>query len=145
MIHARSYLPAAAAWVVWRLTGTPFIFDMCPLWPEELITVGRLSRGSLLHRLLVELERCCLRDAAAVVSLTHAAATYLKQIYPQELHKQRIAVILTCTDLDCFTPLDQVSSTPRVYGCVGTLLSGWFCIDWLAAWIAIAAERDPEA
>lgn len=145
LIHARSYLPAAAAWVVWRLTGTPFIFDMRALWPEELITAGRLRRGSLLHRLLVELERSCLRDAAGVVSLTHAAVAYLKQIYPQELDKQRIAVIPTCTDLDRFTPLAQVSSTPRVYGCVGTLLSGWFCIDWLAAWIAIAAERDPEA
>ena len=46
LIHARSYLPAGVAWLVWRLTGTPFIFDMRALWPEELITAGRLRRGS---------------------------------------------------------------------------------------------------
>ena len=28
LIHARSYLPAGVAWIVWRRTGTPFIFDM---------------------------------------------------------------------------------------------------------------------
>ena len=28
LIQARSYLPAAAAWAVNGLTGTPFIFDM---------------------------------------------------------------------------------------------------------------------
>lgn len=145
LIHARSYLPAAVAWAVWRLTGTPFIFDMRALWPEEMITAGRLRRGSLMHRLLVGLERRCLRDAAAVVSLTHAAVGHLRQVYPRELADQRIVVIPTCADLDRFTPAPSRPPGPIVHGCIGTVLSGWFRLDWLAAWIAVAAERDPEA
>lgn len=145
LIHARSYIPAAVGWLVWRLTGVPFIFDMRALWPEEMITAGRLRRGSLLHRGLLRMERVCLRDAAAVVSLTHAAVAHLRAAYPQELEGQRVAVIPTCADLDRFTPGPGCPDREVVHGCIGTVLSGWFRLDWLAAWIAAAAARDPEA
>jgi glycosyltransferase involved in cell wall biosynthesis len=144
LIHARSYLPAAAAWAVNRVTGTPFIFDMRALWPEELITAGRLRRGSIIHKALVGLERRCLRDAAMVVSLTEAATHYLKQQYPNELADQDIAIIPTCTNLERF----MLSSEPpgaRVYGCIGTVLSGWFRLDWLAGFYLQVAARDHDA
>lgn len=144
LIHARSYIPAAAGWTVWRVTGTPFIFDMRALWPEELITAGRLRRGSMLHLLLRRLERLCLRDAAAIVSLTDAAVGHLRETYPDELAGQRIAVIPTCADLEKFTAKSEQPET-RVYGCVGTVLSGWFRLDWLAAFFQAAAYRDPDA
>lgn len=145
LIHARSYLPAAVGWVVWRLTGVPFIFDMRALWPEEMITARRLRRGSVVHRVLLRMERVCLRDAAAVVSLTHAALTHLKAIYPRELRGQKLVVIPTCADLDRFTPGPGDRGREVVHGCIGTVLSGWFRLDWLAAWIAAAATRYPEA
>ena len=144
LIHARSYLPAAAAWAVNRLTGTPFIFDMRALWPEELITAGRLQRGSIVHKVLTRLEKVCLRDAAAVVSLTDAAVGYLQNQYPAELKEQRVAVIPTCADLQRFKRSDK-SPSERVYGCVGTVLSGWFLMDWLAALFNTVAQKDPEA
>jgi glycosyltransferase involved in cell wall biosynthesis len=142
LIHARSYIPAAVALLVSRMTRVPFIFDMRALWPEELITAGRLKRGSLLHRIIVAVERFCLWRAAAVVSLTHAAVDYLRQLYPDELSGQRLVVIPTCADLDRFVP---TTSRPnqRVIGCLGTVLSGWFRLDWLAAFLLVAAERDP--
>lgn len=144
IIHARSYIPAAVALVVYKLTGTPFIFDMRALWPEELITAGRLKRGGLIHRILVRIERACLMHAAAVVSLTDAAVAYLKKTYPEELQFQRIAVIPTCADLDRFVPADQ-NSDEKVFSCVGTVLSGWFLIDWLAAFFHVVARTDPDA
>ena len=144
LIHARSYLPAAAAWAVNRLTGTPFIFDMRALWPEELITAGRLQRGSIIHKALTRLEKVCLRDAATVVSLTDAAVGYLRDQYPAELQRQRIAVIPTCADLQRFKRSDKPPSK-HVYGCVGTVLSGWFLMDWLAALFSSVAQNDPEA
>lgn len=145
LIHARSYLPAGVAWAVWRLTGVPFIFDMRALWPEEMITAGRLKRGSWMHRLLMGLERRCLRDAAAVVSLTEVAVRHLQQVYPRELQRQRVVVIPTCADLHRFTPAPDRQPGPVVHGCIGSVLSGWFRMDWLAAWIATAAARDSEA
>ena len=144
LIHARSYLPAAAAWAVFRNTGTPFIFDMRALWPEELITAGRLRRGSIMHKVLVGLERRCLRDAAVVVSLTEAATDYIKQEYPIELKEQNIAIIPTCTNLERFVLPTQPPSA-RVYGCIGTVLSGWFRLDWLATFYRQVAARDEDA
>ncbi|GAA6201283.1 glycosyltransferase family 4 protein [Aquicoccus sp. SU-CL01552] len=145
LIHARSYIPAAVALAVHRLTRVPFIFDMRALWPEELITAGRLRRGSWMHRAIVRVERACLREAAAVVSLTHAAVAHLRRAYPAELHAQRIDVIPTCADLDRFTPAPARSRGDAVHGCIGTILSGWFRTDWLAAWISAVAARDPDA
>lgn len=145
LIHARSYIPAAVALAVNRLTGVPFIFDMRALWPEELITAKRLRRGSLLHRAIVAMERRCLQNAAAVVSLTNAATAYLKHEYADELNEQRIIVIPTCADLDRFTPASDPPSGPTMHGCIGTILSGWFRTDWLAAWISTVARYDANA
>jgi len=142
VIHARSYIPAAVALVVGRMTGVPFIFDMRALWPEELITAGRLKRGGALHRVIVAAERACLRRAAAVVSLTQAAVDHLNRVYPQDLAGQRVAVIPTCADLKRFVPA-LLRPELRVIGCLGTVLSGWFRLDWLAAFLSVAARRDP--
>jgi len=144
LIHARSYIPAAVAMIVSRMTGVPFIFDMRALWPEELITAGRLRRGSVLHRAIVAAERGCLRRAGAVVSLTHAAVDHLRSVYPGDMAGQRVAVIPTCADLDRFVPADQ-RPAHRVIGCLGTVLSGWFRLDWLASFLDVVAKRDPSA
>lgn len=143
LIHARSYIPAAVALIVSRLIGVPFLFDMRALWPEELITAGRLRRGSMLHKAMVATERACLRHAGGVVSLTHAAVEHLRRVYPRDLTGQTAAVIPTCADLDRFVPVNQPPSQ-RVIGCLGTVLSGWFRLDWLAAFLAVAAKRNPE-
>lgn len=144
LIHARSYIPAAVAMIVSRMTGVPFIFDMRALWPEELITAGRLRRGSVLHRAIVAAERACLRRAGAVVSLTHAAVDHLNRVYPDDLAGQRVAVIPTCADLDRFVPA-PARPERRVIGCLGTVLSGWFRLDWLTSFLSVVAERDPDA
>ena len=145
LVHARSYVPSAVALIVHRFTGVPFIFDMRALWPEELITAGRLTRGAILHRAIVAAERMCLRDAASVVSLTRAAVVHLTREYPVELRAQKIVVIPTCADLDRFCPAPVKQTGNFVHGCIGTILSGWFRTDWLAAWLSAVAINDPDA
>ena len=144
-VHARSYVPAAIALLLHRLTGVPFIFDMRALWPEELITAGYIRRSSLIHLALLWLERCCLHEAGAVVSLTQAAVGYLKEQYPRELAGQRITVIPTCADVQRFQLSDPVPTPPMVIGCIGTVLSGWFLIDWLHAFFDAIARADSTA
>ena len=145
LIHARSYIPAFVALIVNSLTGIPFIFDMRALWPEELITAGKIKRGSLLYRTIVRAERSILARSAAVVSLTNAAVNYLKSKYLAELKNQRIVVIPTCVDLEKFTPHIKDYHNPKIYGCIGTILSGWFRTDLLSSWIRFAALRDPKS
>lgn len=145
LIHARSYIPGVAAWLVSRVVGVPYIFDMRSLWPEELITSGRLRRGSLLHRLIFRAEGRLIGDAATVVSLTRAAVHYLRDVHPDRLSEARIAVIPTCTDLERFRPMGDVDSRDVLVGCHGSLLNGWFRIDLLAAVFSRLAERLPQA
>lgn len=144
LIHARSYIPAAVALLANRLAGVPFIFDMRALWPEELITAGRLRRGSLLHQSITAMERACLNSSATVVCLTEAAVEHLKAIYPEALAGQRLVVIPTCADLQRFTPAEMPPQR-SVYSCIGTVLSGWFRVDWLCGWIEAVANMNPEA
>ena len=145
LVHARSYVPAAIALLLHKFTGVPFIFDMRALWPEELVTAGHLRRNSLLFRSLIRLEKTCLRDAAAVVSLTHAASKYLQLKYPNQLAGQRLVVIPTCADLQRFQPAHSSVSSQVVIGCIGTVLSGWFLIDWLRAFYDVVNSVDSTA
>ena len=143
LVHARSYLPAAVALLLKRLTGVSVIFDMRALWPEELIAAQRLQRGSWLHWLLVQLERAALANSDAVVSLTQAGLDHLQQLYPRELQGQRLVVIPTCVDLERFRPNRDVD--PVAFGTLGTLLSGWFLLDWLSSWFAAVHGCEPLA
>lgn len=142
LVHARSYLPAAAALLLYYLAGVNFIFDMRALWPEELISSGKLKRDSWLHRVLLWFERRCLMEASAVVSLTHAAVVYLRQQYPRELAGQRIFVIPTCADLQRFQLAESRPASPLIIGCIGTVLSGWFLVSWLRAFFDSVARVD---
>ncbi|RYE49080.1 MAG: glycosyltransferase, partial [Hyphomicrobiales bacterium] len=142
LVHARSYIPAAAALFAKRLTGTPFIFDMRALWPEELVAAGRVRRGSWLFRLLLRIERRCLQGADYVVSLTHAAVVHLREIYPDIRWNSKVAVIPTCADLERFVPDAPSPSAEHIYGCVGSVLSGWFRLDWLGSFFEAALARD---
>lgn len=145
LIHARSYIPAAAAWVVSRLTDVPYIFDMRSLWPEELVTSRRIHRGSTLHKLIVRAERRLLADAGMVVSLTRAAVGYLNRTHPRVLGDDRVRVIPTCTDLVRFSPHTGSRGDGPIIGCHGSLLNGWFRVDLLGAMFSRLMARLPDA
>lgn len=143
LIHARSYIPGAVALLLHSVSRVPFIFDMRALWPEELITAGRLRRGSVMHRAITWVERRCLARGE-VVSLTESAVGYLREVYSRELDGKRVHVIPTCADIERFAP-GPGRQGAQVFGCNGTVLSGWFRFDWLATFFRVVAERDPGA
>lgn len=146
LIHARAYIPAAAAWMVSRIVGVPYIFDMRSLWPEELVTSRRLRRGSLLHGLIFWAEGRLMYDAAMVISLTNAAVDYLAVVHPGKVSGRRIRVIPTCADLDRFSPpAVKTKAAGKLIGCHGSLFSGWFRVDLLAAMFSRLMDRLPEA
>lgn len=146
LVHARSYIPAFVALVLKRALGLPFIFDMRAFWPEEMVTAGRLTRGSAMFRLLGWGERLCLRRADAVVSLTHAAVAHLKQHRGSDVAHTRFAVIATCVDLDRFGGRETRAGgvNAPVIGSVGTVLSGWFRLDWLLGFLRASARHWPD-
>lgn len=142
LIHCRSYIPTIAAWLMGKITGTPFIFDMRALWPEEMIDAGTLDRKSPTYRVLNWLERRLLRDAATVVSLTQAAVDYLKEKYP-ETRSQYYVVIPTCVDLERFNTIRSQPPTQITVGTMGTVVSGWYHLDWLFRLYNQAVQKTP--
>jgi glycosyltransferase involved in cell wall biosynthesis len=143
VIHARSYIPATVAWVLNFFTSIPFIFDMRGLWPEELIVSGRVIRGSLVHKVLKKIETLLLRDASVIVSLTNVASSYLKEKYPNELANKKIVVIPTCTNLDHFNVSLNSKNSSNIYGCIGSITSGWFNTEYLSIFISTLSLRSP--
>lgn len=151
LVHCRSYIPAIAAWLCGKLTRKPFIFDMRALWPDEMVTAGRLRRESPTYRALMWVERRLLRRAARVVSLTQAGVDHLLEVYP-ELSPTKFEVITTCVDVERFhVPLKQSAGikvadrSPLVVGAMGTLLSGWFYLDAFFAFFLAVKRLKPDA
>lgn len=148
LVHSRSYVPTAVAWICGKITGVPYLFDMRALWPEELVSSGRLRSGGVLYRLIKWAEKRMLVDATGIVSLTNAAVSHLKGEYPATQGKA-FQVITTCVDLDRFSVhrRSAVSNTdsPLVIGAMGTLTSGWFHLDWLFRFFAEVKRRRPSA
>jgi glycosyltransferase involved in cell wall biosynthesis len=143
LIHARSYIPALVALFVGRLLSIPYIFDMRGLWVEELITSGRINRESIIYRVLLRIERACLHHSAATITLTKASVSYLRNTYCDLISENKLKVIPTCADLRRF-PMRQNSAQKRIIGCVGTIMSGWFLVNWLKNFIVVALSRDRE-
>ncbi len=141
LIHARSYIPALAAMIVGKILNINYIFDMRALWPEELITSGRIKRDSFLHKILLLLERHAIKNAFSVVTLTNASLAYIFDLYEHEICHKKVVVIPTCTDLEKFYPSNKKSD--YVIGCSGSVLSGWFDLDKLAVFYSFVAKKNP--
>jgi glycosyltransferase involved in cell wall biosynthesis len=148
IVHCRSYVPTFVALVLKAIAGKPFIFDMRSLWPDEMIAAGTLKPSGPMFLLLKGAERICLKEAASVVSMTHAAVEHLRRTSGTWIQATDFEVIPTCVDLDLFQP--PVSRPPErdksiAIGSIGSVLSGWFRLDWLMAFFRVARELDPEA
>ena len=148
LVHSRSYVPTAVAWLCGKITRVPYVFDMRALWLEELVSSGRLASAGFLYRLIKWAERRMLIDAAGIVSLTEAAVSYLKDQYPETVGK-RYQVITTCVDLNRFASIKKPTITRAdsrlIVGAMGTLTSGWFHLDWLFRFYSEVKRRSPSA
>jgi len=141
LIHARSYIPALVAMIVGRVLKINYIFDMRALWPEELITSGRIKRNSLIHKMLLSLERRAINNAFSIVTLTNASLSYIFDLYEHEICHKKVVVIPTCTDLDKFYPSNQ--KPDYVIGCSGSVLNGWFDLEKMAVFYSFLATKNP--
>lgn len=134
LIHARSYFTVFISLFIYKINNVPFLFDMRALWPEELAESGRIKKNGYAWRIVKNLENRCLKNAAAVVSLTHAAVEHLNETFPKYDLKTKTTVIPTCADLSNFNYFEKQKSkfeNKIILSCVGSVLSGWFKLDYL--------------
>ena len=97
LLHARSDVPALAAFFLSRALGVPYVFDHRGLMAEEFADAGIWARGGILFRATTSWEHRFISTAAQVVVLTDRLATELNQ-------SDRISVIPCTVDLARFFP-----------------------------------------
>jgi glycosyltransferase involved in cell wall biosynthesis len=113
LVHARSYIAAAIAWILRRLTGVPFIFDLRGRLIDEYLEDGYLSPSSALVLVMRKLERRCLAEASAVVVLTPDGRD---QLYAERLLPpgRSVDVIPCCVNTSIFADVDAAAVASTV-------------------------------
>jgi glycosyltransferase involved in cell wall biosynthesis len=102
IVHARSYLPAAAADAIARLApGARLLFDLRGMLGDEYVDGGNWKRESLRYRVLKRYERSLLGSASGIVVLTHALRRYLRA-ESRVPEATPVQVIPCCVDTDRF-------------------------------------------
>jgi len=155
LIHGRSTIPAAIAFVVSGLSRTKYIFDMRGLLAEEYADAGAWKRGSLKYRLVNRAEKKLLASADSVVVLTNrirAILTVDRKYFPNPKDAV-ISVIPCCVDLNKFYVrptkdlelLNELNLSKKfIFGYVGSL-GTWYMLDEMVDFFVIAKGLLPNA
>lgn len=141
LVHARSYVGAVIALLLKGWFGVRFLFDMREFWVDGKVEGGSWRRGGLLYRLGKRWERRFLREADAIVSLTHRGRAILESVPEVQTREVPISVIPTCTDLALFRPAETSAngSFVLVYlGSVGT----WYMLEEMVAFFLALREEE---
>ncbi|HEY6099154.1 MAG TPA: glycosyltransferase family 4 protein, partial [Anaeromyxobacter sp.] len=101
-------------WLAARRHRARLVFEIRDLWPESAVTTGVLREGSLLTRLLYQLERWACRSADRINVLTPAFRDDLvrRGLAPAE----KIAFVPNGADLDLFRPAPPDGAVRRELG-----------------------------
>jgi glycosyltransferase involved in cell wall biosynthesis len=105
VVHARSYVAATMAWLLKRLCGVPFIFDMRGFFAEERVEGGLWHPRGVLYRATKFIESRLLVEADQIVSLSETGRLVLKD-WAQKggFELPPVHVIPTCVDCGHFEP-----------------------------------------
>jgi glycosyltransferase involved in cell wall biosynthesis len=144
LVHARSYVAAAMALAIKRLTGAAFLFDMRGFWADERVEGGLWPKGGRLYRAAKGLERRFLLAADHVVTLTHASKKLIADFPYLAGSVPPITVIPTCADLDRFTLQDPPPPGPFVLGYVGGV-GTWYLLDEMLRCFQLLQRTEPDA
>jgi glycosyltransferase involved in cell wall biosynthesis len=147
LVHARSFVASNIALALKKTLGVPFIFDMRGFWVDEKVEAGSIPAGSRVFHVLKRGEALLLKEAAAVVSLTHAAVRVMQALPCLQGVEPRFAVIPTCTNLEAFSSGPKPSrpgSDDFVLGYVGAV-GAWDVFDEVARCFKVLLELKPKA
>lgn len=89
----------------------PFIFEIRDLWPQTLIDMKIISKNSLIATILFKLEKLCLRDCRAVISLSPLTENYLKMKY--NFQSEKLFYIPNGVNLDNFYREDKKENSKK--------------------------------
>ncbi len=149
IVHARSYLPAAAADVIASVApGAKMLFDCRGMLGDEYIDSGNWTKDRFEYRILKRFERHAFRRTEGLVVLTDALKAWLEE---RKLPGKRtsIAVIPCCVDTERFTPNAGLREETRAeLGLDGKLvvvysgsLGTWYLEDEMARFLGVLKRK----
>jgi len=105
IVHSRATVPAVMGYVIARLTGRKFIFDVRGLMAEEYADGGVWKRNSFLYKITLYIEKKLLRHADKIVVLNENIKDFLinsNYLQKCDIKKKDITVIPCCVDINKF-------------------------------------------
>ena len=129
--------------------GPPVVYEMRTLWEDGSILAGRLTEGSMSHRLARSLETFVLRRAAAVVTISEGLRA---EVVARRVPAEKITVVPNAVDVENLTRQRKSSGDSRipfglsgrcVLGYVGSLFA-WEGLDLLLRAFSSARQRRPD-
>ncbi len=110
---------ALGAWMVARLRGAAFVFEVRDLWPETLVDLGAMRVGSPGERLLRSIEAFLVRRATTVITLLPGMRDYLVE---RGLPAEHVRYLPNGVDVEAFDRAAPASlSAPEVQTVLGAV------------------------
>ncbi|WP_343907973.1 glycosyltransferase family 4 protein [Nocardioides aquiterrae] len=78
---------AEAARRLARRFNAQYYYEITDLWPESLVDLGHIERGSILYRLMRRLERYSLEDAVGVIGIMPNVPQYARDFHSLQVSR----------------------------------------------------------
>ena len=90
------FFSALGGWILSKIKGKPFVFELGDLWPASIVAVGAMQK-SLFLKCLEKLELFLYRQSALVAALTFS---FKKNLISRGIDKNKIHVVRNGVDLE---------------------------------------------
>jgi glycosyltransferase involved in cell wall biosynthesis len=149
VVHARSHVPAAMAFLLRKLFGVKMLFDVRGLLAEEYEDAGVWRRGDVKFKLTKRMEQQCLNEADAIVVLTQRIKNILQD--GGSVNGAPITVIPCCVDVDKFHADEPAAQARRAQLGLSNKtvllylgkLGSWYMAAEMVDFFAVARETIP--
>lgn len=79
-------LTPLAGWAAAKLRRASFVLEVRDLWPESIVSAGKLKPGSVVHRILSAIERFSVKQADQVVGVTEGWDSHFRALGSTPYH-----------------------------------------------------------
>lgn len=99
------------AWLIGRLRGAPFVYDVQDIWPDTALLSGMVRDGSLMVRVMSAFERFVYRKATHLFVVTEAAR---QNVIAKGVPAEKVSTMPHWIDEEMFAPVpESVRSSAR--------------------------------
>ncbi len=115
------FFTACAGYIISRLKGVPFVFELRDLWPESIKAVGAMEDSPVI-RYLESLEMFLYQKASRIVSVTES---FKKVLTRRGIDPATIEVVTNGVDMSRFHPRMKDEALVERYGLEGKFVAGY--------------------